>query len=69
MTNPNLTYRVTCISTLLYRTEFEIEADSPQQAIEFAINRNDDAGNYIESTSEKFLETECETDWHAEPIG
>ena len=68
-TPPLITYRVTCISTVLYRTEFEIEASSPQEAIDFAIRRNDDEGNYIEPVAEKFLETEDETDWQAQPIG
>lgn len=66
---PRLTYRVTCIATLLNSVEFEVEADSPEQAIEFCINRNDDQGNYIEPTHEKFIETESETAWDATPIG
>lgn len=68
-TPPRITYRVSCLSTLLYRTEFEIEASSPEEAIDFAISRNDDEGNYIEPVAEKFLETESEDDWNAEPIG
>ena len=67
MTQPLRTYRVTCIATLLHSVEFEVEASSPQQAIDFCINRNDDKGNYIEPISEKFIETESETNWEAEP--
>ena len=67
MNQPRRTYRVTCIATLLVSVEFEVEADSPQQAIDFCAQRNDDMGNYIEPTSEKFIETESETNWEAEP--
>ena len=66
---PRLTYRVSCIATLLHRVEFEVEADSPQQAIDFCAQRNDDMGNYIEPTHDKFIETESETAWDATPIG
>jgi hypothetical protein len=65
---PTTTYRVSCISTLLYRTEFTVAATSPQQAIDFCIQRLDANGNYLESDSEKFLETEDETGWEAEPL-
>lgn len=65
---PRLTYRVSCIATLLHRVEFEVEADSPQQAIDFCIVRNDDQDNYIEPTHDKFLETESEDGWSATPI-
>jgi len=69
MPQPRLTYRVTCFATLLHRVEFEIQADSEEQAIEFCIARNDDQGNYIEPTHEKFVETESEDGWSATPIG
>jgi hypothetical protein len=62
------TYRVTCIATLLYRTEFEVEATSPQQAIDFCSQRLDGNGEYLEPVSEKFLETEDESGWEAEPL-
>lgn len=65
---PRLTYRVSCIATLLHRLEFEVEADSPEQAIDFCIVRNDDQDNYIEPTHDKFLETESEDGWSATPI-
>jgi len=67
MNQPRRTYRVTCIATLLHSVEFEVEASSPEQAIEFCVNRNDDQGNYIEPTHDKFIETESETNWEAEP--
>lgn len=66
---PRLKYRVSCIATLIHRVEFEVEADSEGQAIDFCIARNDDRGDYIEPTHEKFLETESEDDWVAVPIG
>lgn len=69
MNPPRLLYRVSCISTLLYRTEFEIEASSPEEAIDFATRRIDGDGNYLEPTYEKFLETEDESDWNAQPMG
>lgn len=65
---PTNRYRVSCVATLLYRTEFEVEATSPAEAIEFCIARNDDKGNYIEPVAEKFLETEDESGWEAEPL-
>lgn len=65
---PRQTYRVSCVATLLYRTEFEVEAESPAQAIDFCVNRLDDMGNYIEPVAEKFLETEDESGWEAEPL-
>ena len=65
---PRLTYRVSCIATLLHRVEFVVEADSPQQAIDFCIVRNDDQGNYIEPTHDQFLETDSEDGWSATPI-
>lgn len=68
MTNPRKTYRVSCVATLLHRVEFEVEAESEEQAIEFCIARNDDMGNYIEPTHEKFIETESEDGWEAEPL-
>jgi hypothetical protein len=69
MDKPRLTYRVSCIATLLHRVEFEVEADSIAQAIDFCTNRHDDRGNYIEPTHDQFLETESETAWSAHPIG
>lgn len=68
MTQPRLTYRVSCIATLIYRLEFEVEADSEQQAIDFCAQRHDGV-NDIEPTNEKFIETESETAWSAHPIG
>ena len=65
---PRKTYLVSCIATLLHRVEFEVEATSPKQAIDFCIARNDDQGNYLEPTHEKFLETEDESGWEAEPM-
>ena len=69
MNQPRLLYRVSCVSTLLYRTEFEIEASSPGEAIDFATRRIDGDGNYVEPTHERFLETEDESDWNAQPMG
>lgn len=69
MTQPRLTYRVSCIATLLHRVEFEVEADSPQQAIDLCAQRIDDQGNYIEPVRDNFLETEREDAWSAHPIG
>ena len=65
---PRTTYRVSCIATLLHRVEFEVEATSPEQAIDFCVQRLDADGNYLESTHEKFLETEDESGWEAEPM-
>lgn len=62
------TYRVTCCSTVLYLTTFEVEATSPQQAIDLCVQRLDADGNYLEPTHEKFLETEDESGWEAEPM-
>lgn len=68
MTTPKpQTYRVTCLSTLLYRTEFTISASSPEEAIEFCKNRSAGDGKYLDHDHEKFLETIDETDWEAEP--
>lgn len=67
MNQPRRTYRVTCIATLLHSMEFEVEADSPQQAIDFCAQRLDDKNRYIEPTRDKFIETESETGWEAEP--
>lgn len=69
MTQPRLTYRVSCVATLLHRLEFEVEADSPQQAIDLCAQRTDDMGNYIEPVRDNFLETEREDAWSATPIG
>lgn len=66
---PRLKYRVTCYSTLLYRTEFEVVAGSEQQAIDFASQRTDGMGGYLEPVHEKFLETLDEHDFAAYPIG
>jgi hypothetical protein len=65
---PRQMYRVSCIATLLHRVEFEVEAESPRQAIDFCNQRLDDRGNYIEPTHDKFLETEDESGWEAEPM-
>lgn len=69
MTKPRLTYRVTCIATLLHSVEFEIEADSEEHAIELCISRVSDNGDHIEPTRDNFLETEREDAWTATPIG
>ena len=68
MTPPLTTYRVTCLSTLIYRTEFEIQATSPDEAIVLCQERIDLDDNHVEPVAEKFLETDDETDWEAEPL-
>lgn len=70
MTNqPRLTYRVSCLATLLHRLEFEVEADSPQQAIDFCAQRCSDTNDNIEPIDDEFIETEREDAWSAHPIG
>lgn len=68
MTQPRLTYRVSCIATLIHRLEFEVEADSPEQAIDFCAQRFDGI-NDIEPIRDNFIETEREDAWSAHPIG
>lgn len=66
---PRLTYRVSCVATLLTRLEFEVEADSPQQAIDFCAQRYSDTNDNIEPIRDEFIETEREDGWSAHPIG
>lgn len=69
MPQPRLTYRVSCVATLLHYVEFEVEADSAQQAIDFCAKRLDADGKHIEPIDDHLLETESEDGWSATPIG
>jgi hypothetical protein len=62
-----ITYRVTCVATETRRLVFEVDATSPQQAIDFAAQRHDEITD-IESITDEFLGTEREDGWTAEPI-
>lgn len=69
MNQPRRTYRVSCWATLLHRLEFEVQADSEEQAIDFCAKRGDEDGNRIEPIDDEFIETESEDGWSATPIG
>lgn len=61
------TYSVTCFATRVYRVEFLVDADSPEEAIRFAKAREDCNGQSIFEDSDEFEETVEETSWEASP--
>jgi hypothetical protein len=62
------TYHVSCISTEQHRIDFEIDAISPQQAIDFASQRTDGTGQIILPVDATFVETVDEGNWVAVPV-
>ena len=62
-----ITYRVTCVATETRRLVFEVDATTPQEAIDFAAQR-DDGLLSIEPISDEFLGAEREDGWTAEPL-
>lgn len=65
---PRLTYRVSCLATLLHRLEFEVEADSAEQAIDFCAQRYSDTNDNIKPIDDEFIDTKKEDSWTAHPL-
>lgn len=62
------TYRVTCCQSATFHIGFEVEASSPQEAIDFCANRADADGNFITPCEDNQIETESEYDWKAKAL-
>jgi len=67
MNHNTQTYRVTCVAVETRRLVFEVDAVSPQQAIDFAAQRHDEITD-IEPVVDELLDVETEDGWTAEPI-
>lgn len=59
---------MSCTAIEHHRIDFEIDAISPQQAIDFASQRTDNMGRIITPIDANFIETTDEANWVAHPI-